>query len=364
MIYKEKKLNLSESLNFWQALEQEKGRFFWSEQAGDFCVIAGGLVESDADAPYQIYSQDFFAKAGELQTFKHYFVSKNGEQTYYYLGEPLDIQEREIKQVRHDFAELPSDYADWQRLFDKIQATISSGKAEKIVASREICFEAQEDFQIESILKNLIEQNPQAFVYAYELEGGCFLGASPELLVQKRGSEILSYALAGTASRLADPTGNWLLSDPKNRREHAIVVRKIQEKMHARSNKVDASPIQLLSLPKVHHLRTLLTAQDSTDSLADWAQHLHPTPALGGEPTELALQVLRENEGYERGHYAAPLGLIEQNGNGSIIVGIRSATVEGKSLRAYAGCGLVADSDAKSEFEETQVKLKTILEAL
>nr|WP_245392070.1 chorismate-binding protein [Lactococcus protaetiae] len=83
-----------------------------------------------------------------------------------------------------------------------------------------------------------------------------------------------------------------------------------------------------------------------------------------GEPKDEALNFLRNYETYERGLYAAPIGVIDAKGNGTIVVGIRSALIEGNTLHAYAGCGIVPSSDCLDEFNETKIKLKTILEAL
>ncbi|HAP15356.1 MAG TPA: isochorismate synthase, partial [Lactococcus sp.] len=118
------------------------------------------------------------------------------------------------------------------------------------------------------------------------------------------------------------------------------------------------------TLKNVYHLQTVLKAKAGEHSLIDWTKHLHPTPALGGHPSRAALDFLRANEKHERGLYAAPLGLIDSQGNGTIIVAIRSALLKDKACYAYAGCGIVAASDCQAEFDETKIKLKTILEAL
>ncbi|MCL2858913.1 MAG: chorismate-binding protein, partial [Streptococcaceae bacterium] len=113
----------------------------------------------------------------------------------------------------------------------------------------------------------------------------------------------------------------------------------------------------------VYHLRTLLSVQ-SQESIITWARHLHPTPALGGFPQTQALDFLKNHENHERGLYASPIGLIDQNGDGTLVVGIRSALLNDNQLYAYAGCGIVKDSDCQSEYQETKIKLKTLLEAL
>ena len=96
----------------------------------------------------------------------------------------------------------------------------------------------------------------------------------------------------------------------------------------------------------------------------EWAKLLHPTPALGGEPREKALSLLQKYEAHERGMYAAPFGFMKDMGDGIVVVAIRSALIMNNVLYAYAGCGVVADSDADEEYAETNNKMRTILDAL
>ncbi|MDN5473997.1 MAG: isochorismate synthase, partial [Lactococcus lactis] len=206
--------------------------------------------------------------------------------------------------------------------------------------------------------------NPNAFIFAYQKGKRIFLGASPEILVQKENDQLLSYALAGTFPKTMENAGQKLLTDPKNLLEHDIVVQKIKRNLLEKAETVTVGTTELMELKNVYHLRTILSAKNSELSLIDWTKQLHPTPALGGEPRHEALEFLRKHENHERGLYAAPLGLIDSKGNGTMIVGIRSALIVDKKLYAYAGCGIIPSSDALEEFRETKVKLKTILEAL
>ena len=88
------------------------------------------------------------------------------------------------------------------------------------------------------------------------------------------------------------------------------------------------------------------------------------TPALGGEPRDKAMALLETYEAHERGMYAAPFGFMKDMGDGIVVVAIRSALIMDDILYAYAGCGVVADSDADEEYIETNNKMRTILDAL
>jgi len=91
---------------------------------------------------------------------------------------------------------------------------------------------------------------------------------------------------------------------------------------------------------------------------------LHPTPALGGTPRDVAVALIRELESQPRGWYGSPVGWIDAEGNGLFAVAIRSAVSAGNLARLYAGAGIVADSQAESEWQETALKFRPLLDAL
>jgi salicylate biosynthesis isochorismate synthase len=91
---------------------------------------------------------------------------------------------------------------------------------------------------------------------------------------------------------------------------------------------------------------------------------LHPTPAVGGTPTAEAMAWIRREEGLGRGWYAAPIGWFDATGDGDFRVALRSALLDGRTARLYAGAGIVAGSDAAAELAETETKLRTMLDAL
>ena len=379
MNYKKINLTLNQPLSFW-ANFAESERFFWLDPQKKELVIGAerlkalDIKEDDfSDYPYLFHSQTFFDDikgqlwkdfGGETLAFKHYFVV-NKEASYYLTYEKEEkISDFTFQEIKHELLEKTADFSVWEKLFYAIQKNFTDGKSKKIVASREVEFTSSQAFNLESILKKLIKNNPASFIFAYQKGKKIFLGASPEILVQKNNDEILSYALAGTMSKTVENADKKLLTDPKNLLEHDIVVQKIKKNLLEKADSVKVSQTGLMDLKNVYHLRTILRAKAPNLSLIDWAKQLHPTPALGGEPRHEALDFLRKNEEHERGLYAAPLGLIDSKGNGTMIVGIRSALLDGKKLYAYAGCGIIPSSKALDEFNETKIKLKTILEAL
>ena len=380
MKYNKEPLKLNSPVSFWMNFPNEE-RVFWVDRQSDRIVVGAkrlATVKDDDDRhnyAYVFYGDTFFdtvkdpkwSNMGhEMIAFTHYYIVENGESFYLHAGESVPIEDFEVPRVRHNFKETSDDKAAWDSLMKAIAEGISSGEMTKVVSSREVEFTSETPYNVASILANLVDNNPNCFIFGYEKDGRTFVGASPEILVRHRGSEILSYALAGTAPK--DGPNAWteeqLLTNTKNIIEHNIVRDRIVNTMKQITLHVTVGETGIMELSHLYHLRTIITAKDSTKSLVDWAKLLHPTPALGGEPREKALALLQEYESHERGMYAAPFGFMKDMGDGIVVVAIRSALIMDNVLYAYAGCGVVADSDADEEYAETNNKMRTILDAL
>ncbi len=380
MKYNKEPLQLNSPVSFWMNFPNEE-RVFWVDRQSDRIVVGAkrlATVKDDDDRhnyAYVFYGDTFFdtvkdpkwSNMGhEMIAFTHYYIVENGESFYLHAGESVPIKNYEVPRVHHHYKETSDDKADWNRLMDAIANGISSGEMTKVVSSREVEFTSETPYDVASILANLVDNNPNCFIFGYEKDGRTFVGASPEILVRHRGSEILSYALAGTAPK--DGPDAWtkeqLLTSEKNLIEHNIVRDRIVNTMKQITPDVMVGETGIMELSHLYHLRTIIISKDSTKSLVEWAKILHPTPALGGEPREKALALLQEYESHERGMYAAPFGFMKDMGDGIVVVAIRSALIMDNVLYAYAGCGVVADSDADEEYAETNNKMRTILDAL
>ena len=380
MKYNKEPLKLNSPVSFWMNFPNEE-RVFWVDRQSDRIVVGAkrlATVKDDNDRhnyAYVFYGDTFFdtvkdpkwSNMGhEMIAFTHYYIVENGESFYLHAGESVPIEDFEVPHIRHNYKETSDDKADWNRLMNAIADGISRGEMTKVVSSREVEFTSETPYNVASILANLVDNNPNCFIFGYEKDGRTFVGASPEILVRHRGSEILSYALAGTAPK--DGPNAWteeqLLTNTKNIIEHNIVRDRIVNTMKQITPHVTVGETGIMELSHLYHLRTIITAKDSTKSLVEWAKLLHPTPALGGEPREKALALLQEYEAHERGMYAAPFGFMKDMGDGIVVVAIRSALIMDNVLHAYAGCGVVADSNADEEYAETNNKMRTILDAL
>ncbi len=197
-----------------------------------------------------------------------------------------------------------------------------------------------------------------------------FVGASPELLARRRGTEVRCHPLAGTIALPSDGAaegyGEWLLHSAKNLHEHAVVVDEIVARLAEVCDDVDADPApSIVALGSVAHLGSWIVARGNPapDAL-DVARLLHPTAAVGGRPRDEALATLARLERHDRGHFAGPLGWLDREGDGEWWLGLRGVVLDGAQFEAWAGAGIVPESDPIAEREETANKLAVVLSAL
>ena len=248
---------------------------------------------------------------------------------------------------------------------------IRAGQLEKVVLAREVVVEAPRAHEPATIYGALRELFASCFCFCCGSPEAAFLGASPELLVRRSGAGAATVALAGSTRRSADPAvddhlGEQLLRSPKDRREHDIVVRRIERALRSQAVWVEAAPEPgLVKVANIQHLATPIHAQLSeARSAVELAGLLHPTPAVGGEPRDRALATIAELEELDRGWYAGPVGWMDAAEDGEFCVAIRSALLRDRTAHLFAGNGIVVDSDPEAELAETEVKLGALLPLL
>ena len=248
---------------------------------------------------------------------------------------------------------------------------IRAGELEKIVLAREVEVHAPLDHDIGAVLGLLREAFPSCYVFAVGRGDGAFIAASPELLVRRDGQRASTVALAGSSRRSADPAvddhlGEQLLQSDKDREENEIVMRRIARALRPALGVGDGRARAVAGAGRQHHhLGTPIRAQLAAPlSAIDLAGVLHPTPAVGGEPLEVAAPLIPALEGLDRGWYAGAVGWTDATGDGEFCVALRCALVRGRVAHLYAGGGIVRDSDPVAELAETEVKLGALLPVL
>jgi isochorismate synthase len=275
---------------------------------------------------------------------------------------------------------LDPDRDGWSSSVARITGAVGRGRLDKVVIARRVDLRAERALDPATILRRLVvsdrgDPSPGArltsTVFAFARGERTFLGSSPERLASVRGRQLRTMALAGTIGRGVDAVedgamGAELLASEKDREEHAVVVAMLRETL--------APLVEALVLPRTPRivrgarLQHLLTDAGGTlcdgVGLLDVVERLHPTPAVGGWPTEPALDLLDEESDLDRGWYAGPVGWVDRIGDGDMTVAIRSGLVSGHAASLYAGCGIVADSEPDREWEESALKLRVMGDAL
>lgn len=242
---------------------------------------------------------------------------------------------------------------------------------DKVVLARSI--EVRSDtaprpFDLVATLRN---QYPGCYVFGWQQSDRAFIGASPELLVQREGSLVRSHPLAGSTARGEGEEEDTSLAETlmfsaKDRVEHRLVVEDIAGRLAAVTDDlhVDATP----SLRRLTHIQHLSSEVAGTlaggQSVLELAGLLHPTPAVGGSPRAEALELIAKAEGFDRGWYSGGVGWTRLDGDGEIALALRCGLMNGDRSYLFAGAGIVADSDPEKELAETRLKFRPMLELL
>jgi len=271
----------------------------------------------------------------------------------------------------------PADYQRAvRRALDRMRDAGPPG-LQKVVLSRRLNIEFDRPLDPLAIVERL-RADPQATTFCVPLPAApdgrprVLVGATPELLLEKRGRSIHSSPLAGSARRHRDAaidraTADQLRQSAKDLREHAAVVEWIADTLspHCRRLTVPPTP-SLVSTAAMWHLGTMIDGElrDPHQSSIELVARLHPTPAVGGTPHDAAIAAIAELEPFDRGFFGGVVGWCDSAGDGRWMVAIRCGEICGNTADVYAGAGIVAGSDPESETEETSAKLTTFLSAL
>jgi menaquinone-specific isochorismate synthase len=258
--------------------------------------------------------------------------------------------------------------AVWTEAVRRVLAAIDSGDVRKVVLARQLTVHAAAPFDRRAVLDRLRRSHPSCFTYA----AGGFVGASPELLVRRRGDEVASCPMAGTVRRGATPEEDdaltaGLLRSVKEAEEHRLLVDAVVAALApVCAGPPSAGDPEVVRFPTVSHLATRVSGvlRRPAPSALALAGRLHPTPAVGGLPRAEALATIAALEGFDRGLYAGPVGWVDAAGDGEWAVALRGAQLDGPRARLVAGAGIVAGSDPDAEWAETEAKLRPMLAAV
>lgn len=256
------------------------------------------------------------------------------------------------------------DREGWRENIESALEAFAAGRMDKVVLARRAEFEFEDDLDAVKLVQGLRAATPGCFHFLVEPEeGAAFVGASPERLFRREGRGIVSEAVAGTRPRGASEADDEklreeLLRSVKDQAEHSYVRISIGETLGLLCEELEIEDrASEMKLARGRHLVSKIRGtlrEGVTDS--EVLAALHPTPAVGGYPKDVALQRIRNLESFDRGWYAGPIGWIGADA-AEFAVGIRSGLVRGNTLALYSGAGIVAGSTPDGEWAEIEQKI-------
>jgi menaquinone-specific isochorismate synthase len=306
---------------------------------GSGLVAFGALAFSDlSNSPSTLIVPEVILGSRDGRVW---LTTMNGSSAPDFWSKPAEYKTNST--VTFESGEISAD--KFKSLVTSAVEKIAAGAVEKVVLARDIVATVPTNFDIRSVLQRLAHNYPTCWVYSVD---GMF-GASPELLVRVSHSQVSARVLAGTAGRGTDPGVDQAISvalaaSSKNTAEHAFAVDSLVKSLAPFCTHVDADPTPFsLALPNVWHLASDVHGVLREEaSVLDVAAALHPTAAVAGTPTNVAQNLISQLEARDRGRYAGPVGWIGADGDGEWAIALRGAQVTELTIRAFAGCGIVA----------------------
>ena len=367
-----KKLEVSGADRFKDA------RNWWSAEVANFSIHNN--VHGSGTGPILFTSFAFDENQPSVLIIPQIVVGqKNGKSWITWIGEQSQPDISQLKnaaisgEITWDTGSISED--KWRNQVAAAISAIKADQLEKVVLARDISAQSSTQIDARQIIKRLEIEYPSTWLFL--VDG--LVGATPELLVRLSKSLVTSRVLAGTIRKTGDEDRDLALAaslakSSKDLEEHEYAVRSVADALapFCSSTNVPESPF-VLHLSNVMHLATDVTGvlNDSAKptDIFTLISELHPSAAVCGTPTNKAKDLINKLEEMNRGRYAGPVGWIDVHGDGEIAIALRCGqlTDDKKSIRIFAGCGIVAGSDPEKEYAESQAKLmpmRTALETL
>jgi isochorismate synthase len=251
--------------------------------------------------------------------------------------------------------------------FNKFHAETQTGKFDKIVLSRCAQVALPNGTTAKALFEKACTLYPQQFTALVSMQkAGTWLMATPEALLDGRHDEWHTMAVAGTMKREASTHDvAKTVWSKKNREEQLYVSTYIKEILNQYSDTVSEHGPYTTTAAHLLHLRTDFTFRlNDAGNIGTLIEALYPTPAVCGIPKEAARAFITAHESVDRKYYSGFCGPLSLQGETHLYVALRCMEMLGNTLRLYAGGGILRDSEMKSEWQETQTKMQTMLRLL
>ncbi|HEV3187803.1 MAG TPA: isochorismate synthase [Acidimicrobiales bacterium] len=330
-------------------------------------LVAFATLPFDRNAPGELQVPEFLITQGA--SGESWLTSLDGSNDWRHYVDAVTDPVQETQSLRSlTYQPTPEEYAHNVALAVEI---LRRKEIDKVVLARAVLGSVPDPIDAAAIVQRLRLREPICTLYSLPAsDGQRFVGASPELLVRRTGAEILCHPLAGTITLppnvAPDDYQTWLLGSTKNLHEYGVLVDEVVRTLANVYDDVYADPEpSIVTLRTVAHLGAWVSARSNDLATAPDAlevlRMLHPTAAVGGVPRESAYELICRLEQHDRGHYAGPVGWMDARGDGEWWIGIRGVLVKGRAFEAWAGAGIVSESDPIAEREETRDKLASVL---
>jgi len=353
----------------------DQARAWWNDQLSEFKI--NNNVHGSGTGPLLFASFAFDSSSPSVLVIPQIVLGqKNGKSWITWIG---DKNQPGLEKISNSsisgeitWQDAAKDEEVWRQQVTKAITAIKDGLVEKVVLARDLTATSTKEIDTRTLLQRLEIEYPSTWLF---LVNG-LVGATPELLVRLSKSLVTSRVLAGTIRKSGNEDRDLALAaslakSSKDLEEHEYAVKSVADGLapFCSSTNVPESPF-VLHLANVMHLATDVTGVlNSSARQADiftLIEQLHPSAAVCGTPTEVAKKYISQLEQMDRGRYSGPVGWIDAQGDGEIAIALRCGLLseDRKSIRIFAGCGIVADSNPEKEFAESQSKLIPMRTAL
>jgi len=262
--------------------------------------------------------------------------------------------------------------AQFMSKVDSVKEEIRSGEAFQVVLSQRFTMECPADSL--DVYRMLRLHNPSPYMYLFRFADGlCVVGSSPEALVKVTDREVMVHPIAGTRKRSNNAeedhrVGEELLSDPKERAEHLMLVDLGRNDLGRVCSPGSVNVVEFMHLERYSHVMhivsTVVGELVENKSPVDALYAVFPAGTLSGAPKPRAMEIIENLEPSRRGIYGGAIGYVDFTGNLDTCIAIRTAVIKSGKAMVQAGAGIVADSIPTSENEECLNKAAAVLGAI
>jgi anthranilate synthase component I len=275
--------------------------------------------------------------------------------------------------AREEVEDVPSNMspADYQAMVERVKEYIRAGDTFQTVVSQRFAVPTQADpFDLYRVLRVI---NPSPYLFLFDFEDFQVVGSSPEALVQVHGRECETWPIAGTRPRGRTPKEDReleheLIADAKERAEHIMLVDLGRNDLGRVCEIGSVRVAEMMEIERYSHVMHIVSSVTGTlrEDLGpvDVLRAIFPAGTVSGAPKVRAMEIIDELEPTRRGVYSGAVGYVDFSGNLDTCIAIRTVVVKDGVAYVQAGAGIVADSDPRSEEQETRNKAGAVLAAV